>query len=877
MSTQQVLQIGGAVIGFYLGGPAGAQAGFMAGSVAAAFIPPEGPDPGDLAAPKIHAGSPMWRGFGDFKVLPSPIWMSDFHAHETGGKGGEPPGQYFTIDVLYRVCDKTNVQALLRVWVNENVEYCMLDSAGAGTWQASLTTAAWESIELRTGGPLQQSWSVHEDAEGAGNVSAQRGFCTIAIRGLNCGPSKSPPLVKVEVGTNATSTTRGIYGPPYTYSVPLDPVGVYGDDSGIRTSIYEFDPAIIDELGRLSASNTHGVTLDFWGDTIVTEVTSPPEEAIGVRSWVVSCYYLPGNNWLQGTTLMREPTTVPFITWTTQPVTLASIINAELSSNEAIDLVDFDTSLCEEILVNEYQCSGTPASAIAGACDIYFVNLVPGNPLRFVPLGEDVVATLTNAELGVGNGKPGDPFTGLKEDNDDEQSAIAGLQFPDRLNNHDPGYRSADRLTTQNPSAKVVGTFVGLLPSEAQGRAIALNLLRQNARYNAEISWSDRRSALQPGDAIRVPDEQGNLYDLFIRAESYSDGVHKGKVELYDVSALVYTGVTTETDNNAITVVAPAVADFLPLDIPLLDVAANEPGYLGLVKNGSSTAGMRWLDSPDGVIPYTERAAYVNDAVFGTVTAASGSFSMGVLFDEGSSLTVDVGDGQLFSATRDALLASRSLNAFAVGIDGRMVLGQFRDAALVSAGVYTLTGFVNMGAKDTQRYCADIAVDDDFALLDFAGTALIPRSVSGLGVPIYVKAVTNNTAAASVSPLAFTPDGVNMKPLAPVQLRVARDASSGDIELSATRQTRFDTRFGGPLGDACPLGEVIDQRQWRLYTDGTFTTVLRDLGITGNDESVTYTAAQRGADGLALYDPLYVDVRMLSAVVGEGNPLQEAA
>jgi hypothetical protein len=66
-------------------------------------------------------------------------------------------------------------------------------------------------------------------------------------------------------------------------------------------------------------------------------------------------------------------------------------------------------------------------------------------------------------------------------------------------------------------------------------------------------------------------------------------------------------------------------------------------------------------------------------------------------------------------------------------------------------------------------------------------------------------------------------------------------------------------------------------RRWRLYTDATFTTLLRTLPETGNDASATYTAAQRATDGHTLTDPIYVEVVQVSALVGEGYPLQEAA
>lgn len=181
-----------------------------------------------------------------------------------------------------------------------------------------------------------------------------------------------------------------------------------------------------------------------------------------------------------------------------------------------------------------------------------------------------------------------------------------------------------------------------------------------------------------------------------------------------------------------------------------------------------------------------------------------------------------------------------------------------------------------MGAKGTEQYCASIAAGDDFAMLGVAGTAQIPRSLTDLGVPFYVKAVAFGASLDNVTAVGFAANGVNVKPLSPVLLRAERDASSGDIAISWTRRTRGDTRFGGPLGDSCPIFETSELYRVRLYTDGSFATLLRDLG-SPTTASATYTAAQRATDGHTLTSPLYAAVTMVSDVVGEGYPLQDAA
>jgi hypothetical protein len=194
----------------------------------------------------------------------------------------------------------------------------------------------------------------------------------------------------------------------------------------------------------------------------------------------------------------------------------------------------------------------------------------------------------------------------------------------------------------------------------------------------------------------------------------------------------------------------------------------------------------------------------------------------------------------------------------------------------VSANVYTLSGLLFAGFENA-RYVGDLEVGDSFCLLSTAGgMARLSRPAAQLGVEHWVKVVPFRRVEASVDGTAVTVRGVSQRPLSPVGLHTARAAGSGDITITWLRRTRLETRFGGDLGDACPLGEASEAYRVRLYSDATFTTLVRDLG-TVTAASATYTSAQRSADGHSLYSPIYPDVRMVSAAVGEGYPLQVAA
>jgi hypothetical protein len=213
MSTQLVLGTVGAAAGFVVGGPAGAQLGFMAGSLVGAVVdPPKGPGPGDLSAPSIQQGAALPRVYGRVRVPVNPVWVSDFTAtaNDTGGKGGPPDGSAgysYSLDLLGTLADGLNVIAFTRIWVNKKLVYTALAESTDASVTASGETDSWSAVELFTGAVDQVPWGVYETSVTTANAVAYRHQCTIGFTGLQCGGSKTPPLVEVEVITQGTEET----------------------------------------------------------------------------------------------------------------------------------------------------------------------------------------------------------------------------------------------------------------------------------------------------------------------------------------------------------------------------------------------------------------------------------------------------------------------------------------------------------------------------------------------------------------------------------------------------------------------------------------------------------------------------------------------
>ncbi len=591
-----------------------------------------------------------------------------------------------------------------------------------------------------------------------------------------------------------------------------------------------------------------------WGSVVAASASTP-----GGTPFTSEVVIGPGLNGGYHTAYALDGATITvgeYATVEPLPVDLQDVLESEMLRCAPLTAAHIDMSAAAGKEVWGFKASRSAAAECAVLLDWYYLDIFCGDKITVVERGGPVEQIIPYAYTGSAIDGTSDPFAGLIRGADVESQFATSVQYINILADGEVDTQQSQRVGTGS-EVRAVNFSIYSKPTLAKGRADTITQDTRVAAHTATVHLGAIQAAsIQPGSVLTLVDDKGNSYRTRVLRLVWNRGVYDVDICLDDPNILSTVGITTEVDTSVIEVAPAAVAEFLPLDIPRVSDAQNAPGYLALVKSGDATA-VRWFDSPDNVT-YSAAFDFAYDAVFGRVTAASGSFGQGVLVDEGSSLTVNVGAGRLASATRAALLADRGLNLFAVGLAGRMVLGQFRTVTLVSAGVYTLGGFVNMGAKGTEQYCASIAAGDHFAMLGIAGTAQIPRSLTDLGVPFFVKAVAFGASLDNVTAVGFTANGVNLKPLSPVALRVARDVATGDIEIRWTRQTRGDTRFGGPLGDSCPIGETVESYDVELRnpsnvlvsTDtvtspswsasgvanlGSFTYSARDIKIVGGD------------------------------------------
>jgi hypothetical protein len=377
-------------------------------------------------------------------------------------------------------------------------------------------------------------------------------------------------------------------------------------------------------------------------------------------------------------------------------------------------------------------------------------------------------------------------------------------------------------------------------------------------------------------DAYLITADDASIYNLLLRRLTYADGLKSAEWELNDTSALVFSGITDTNYTPSLVVDAAIDSELTLLDMPILRDADDSAGYYSAVA-GTGTAdfpGAIVLRSNDDLTFGETVATHAAESVIGVAAAALPTFAGGYVWDDYSTVTVTLGEGQtLSSATEDAMQADSTLNAAALGVHGRWEIIRFRTATLVTAGVYTLSGLLR-GLLGTEDRIATHAASDTFVLLTTAGMRRIEAQTSDLGLTRYLKAVTNGRATSTATSQSFVDNGIGLRMYSPLNLRAARDGS-GNITFTFDRRSRFQPRYGGALGSYVPPAEAGETYEIDVYTTSGYVTVVRTL--SGATASIAYSAALQTTDFGSAQATAYARVYAVSAAVGRGAYLHEAA
>lgn len=514
---------------------------------------------------------------------------------------------------------------------------------------------------------------------------------------------------------------------------------------------------------------------------------------------------------------------------------------------DQIDASDLATRNVHAMVVSQITSPRGVIEMLAGA--YLFSAVESGDTLRFKFLGGAPVADIPYADLIAEGEADALPIT---DANDLELPVQVFVKYMNLLDDYQDGSENSDRLVSAGQNTSSIELPLGFTPTQAK-RISDMNLQKTvvEARRFGPFKLTRSYCALEPSDVVILHDADGNSYRARLGKESQATGVLT--FDAVADHALVYTshaetGTVGYTNSTAIHM--PVQTDALLLDMPILRDADNNAGFYAAVKPHTPSTtfpGAMMFKSADGTT-YEATVSVDQQSVFGT---ASTSLAAGPtdVFDEVNAVTVDMAGGTLSSSTRDALLAG-PVNAMLVGSE----VIQFRDAALVSPGVYTLAGLLR-GRRGTEWAVGEHAEGESAALL---GTTLrrVPLAASELHAEKQWKAVTVGRSVASSTAQPFTDNGVGLKPFAPVNLRRRTSADGHDYYTWDRRSRLACNLFTG----AFPLGEDTEQYDCELLDDAD------NIIASGTVSAAQWTP---GADSSTLGQLLAAPLTRINEVGGD--------
>lgn len=647
----------------------------------------------------------------------------------------------------------------------------------------------------------------------------------------------------------ATMTLQGTIPSPLPLGLPTG-ASIQGDASG----------GLFYRCPSFGADPTHSGSIWSWDGaawnelyTNVVDLCTSPGDATsysqGARGFISQTWDITGFavfRYLQARVAIVLPTL--------DQVVRRLCLRTGLLTDADIDVTELAPYTVRAMAVSQVATTRTTIESLMAA---YMFEAVESDVIRFVVRGGASALTVPYEDLAAGQDGKGEPLP-LRRRNDIELPAFVTVKYANVLNDFQDGAESGDRLVTSSTAVAVIEMPFGFTPQEAKRLADANTMdLAVSLLEMGPIALPRSYSHLEPTDVITVVDILGDSFRARIVKGTIGSGVMAFDL-LRDDATVINSAALTDDDYVSSTLIRVLGAtDLEVLDIPILRDADNALGPYVAVDSPGLWSGAEIQSSLDDTT-YTAVTTLSDKTIIGEATTVLADFAGGNVFDEVSSVTVDVGDDVLFSYSRDDVLAGDGA-PYLIGSE----IIYARTAALQSPGVYKLTGLLR-GLRGTEWAMGSHAVGDLFVLLQVSGMRKLTDTAPALNATRYYKGVTLGKSAAGVAGSPFIDTGVALMPFAPADV-AAVPSGVNDITVNWRRRSRLESSFLST--SVVPLGETTESYEIDVF-DGV--TLLRTL--TATTPTVTYTDAMQAADGVSGSTSLDFLVYQMSASVGRGYP-----
>lgn len=474
-----------------------------------------------------------------------------------------------------------------------------------------------------------------------------------------------------------------------------------------------------------------------------------------------------------------------------------------------------------------------------------------GGRLRLQPRGGDAALALGEDDL-----VPFDDgsLVQIVRRQENELPAQVDVLYASAAADFQTATQTARRQAGQARSA--VSVELPLVLDDDKARGIAERLLFEHwiERDAYSFRLSARHAALEPTDVVTLTAGGRTVRLRITRIESTVTTLHLAAVPDDPTLLVTRTPGGTPAAKLAEVRVVPETVLFA-LDIPLLRDADDGPGWYAAASCGGTATwpGAVLLESADGGLSWGRLAELRGPATWGVceTVPADGPTTH---WDEANSLTVRLRRGRLEGRSRQAVL--NGANAAVVGKE----IIQFRDAELVGAGTYRLTGLLR-GRRGTERATADHAAGEILLLLGAQDLLRIAGRQERVGAESLFRAVTSGLYAEDQSAVSFTNSAAGLRPFSVAHPRVRTEAN-GDRTITWIRRTRLNA--GWIDGADVPLGEESEAYEIDILADGRLRRRL-----SASVPALTYPAALRAEDAAGAA-ALSARIHQISATVGRG-------
>jgi hypothetical protein len=463
---------------------------------------------------------------------------------------------------------------------------------------------------------------------------------------------------------------------------------------------------------------------------------------------------------------------------------LAEIV-ADLCSRAGIAFSDIDVNRLQETVEGMVIASPTQIRrVIEGLQSTYFFDAVEyDNQLHFLPRFGKTIQAIANNDLVPINTEKGS-IVGITRLQELELPQRVNINFIDQANHYQQGNQHSSRMTT--PSLAQIALELPIVMTEVGAKVVAevtmYNLWMERTRYSFALTI--KYAHLTPGDVVEISLEasqhQIRLTDTYIGKNGVVkvEGVAEN-LKIYDIEEPQLLLDHTIKPKEAV-----SDTRFEILDLPALpNDSYLSQGYImvaacGLGKNWKGAAVYASSSANSG---YKKLAEIEQPATLGYTAGVLGRASSETI-DYASKLQVNMVSGNLASVTEVEMLAGE--NFALIGDE----LIYFKDAKLIAEHQYELSGFLR-GRQSTENKIAHHTVGERFVLLNSA-MQTIEMGNYYIGKEGYLKVVSIGKSLAEAEACKFTYQANSLRPFAPINLRVQREAGDS-LKVSWSGRNRL--------------------------------------------------------------------------------------